>query len=317
MTGPPRRARVRAPAKINLGLKVLSRRPDGFHELRTVFQTISLGDILDFEFTAGRRTLIESTPAIPDNLIVRAAEALFDKMRRGGALKVHLTKKVPMGGGLGGGSSDAAAVLLALPVLAGCRLPLESLLEIAAGLGSDVPFFLLGGAAVALGRGTELYPLPDTPPRRLLLVTPDVQVSTPEAYRALRRGLTSAGNINYINRFQAFAWEVGGRQARRGRPPVFENDFESVVFDLYPRLKSIKRELLKMGATSAMLSGSGSALFGLFESRAGMEASRDRLGRNLAVPARTVSRSQFRSLWWRSLAPHMDGREWPPRSRYA
>ena len=127
-------ARVRALAKINLGLKILDKRPDGFHELRTVFQTISLGDVLDLEFAPARRTVIEATPDIPDNLVVRAAQCAFDAMRKTGRLKVRLTKKIPMGAGLGGGSSDAAAILLALPVLAGRRLSVETLLQLGAAL---------------------------------------------------------------------------------------------------------------------------------------------------------------------------------------
>jgi 4-diphosphocytidyl-2-C-methyl-D-erythritol kinase len=312
-----RRARVRALAKVNLGLKVLDKRPDGFHELRTVFQTISLGDALELEFTPSRRTTIEAVPEIPDNLVVRAAHAAFDAMRKTGRLTLRLTKKIPMGGGLGGGSSDAAAVLLALPVLAGCRLPVETLLSLGAELGSDVPFFLFGGAAVALGRGTELYPLPDAPARAGLLVTPGVHVATPEAYKALRRGLTSGDNLNYINSFQAFVWDTGGGQSKSGNRPVFENDFESVVFDLYPRLKSIKRELLRLGATSATMSGSGSALFGFFDSRLKLEAARVRFGAESAVAIRTVSRSQYQRMWWRSLAPHVSEKLWPPPSRYA
>ncbi len=311
-----RRARVRALAKVNLGLKVLHKRPDGFHELRTVFQTISLGDTLELEYTPGGRPRIEATPEIPNNLVVRAAEAVFEALRLRGHLKAALTKRVPMGGGLGGGSSDAAAVLLALPVLAGKVLPVSRLLEIGAGLGSDVPFFLLGGTAAALGRGTELYPLPDGRRQHGLLVAPGVHVSTPEAYKALGRGLTSGASSNIINSFQAFVWDLGGLQNCPQKPPVFENDFESVVFDLYPRLKSIKRTLLKQGASYAMMSGSGSALFGVFESRDAVQAARAKWG-EAALAVHTVSRSQYQALWWRSLAPHMDGKVWPPRSRYA
>lgn len=316
MSGTPRRARVTALAKINLGLKVLNKRPDGYHELRTVFQTISLGDALELEFTPARRTVIEATPEIPDNLVVRAAQAAFDAIRKTGRLTVRLTKRIPMGAGLGGGSSDAAAVLLALPVLAGRNLSVETLIEAAASVGSDVPFFLFGGTAVALGRGTELYPLPDAPVQHLVLLTPGVRVSTPEAYQALGRGLTLDRKINYINSFQAFVWDAGARRVPVGRPPVFENDFESVVFDLHPRLKSLKRDLLRLGATSAMMSGSGSALFGIFDNRASAEAARKLLGSGMATLVRTVSRSQYKGMWRRSLAPHVAGYTWPPQSQY-
>src|SRR5262249_29246048 len=141
--GLPRRARVRALAKINLDLRVLARRPDGYHELRTIFQTISLADTLDIAFTPARRTSIELDDAqqIPDNLVVRAARGALDVMRVAGRVEMALRKRIPMGAGLGGGSSDAAAVLLALPALAGRSLTLSTLHELAQQLGSDVPFF--------------------------------------------------------------------------------------------------------------------------------------------------------------------------------
>ena len=158
-----RSARVRALAKINLDLRVLGKRPDGFHELRTIFQTISLADTLDISFTPARRTSIALDDAlqIADNLVVRAARLALDAMRATGRIEMRLTKRIPMGAGLGGGSSDAAAVLLALPVLAGRAITLPKLSDIGQQLGSDVPFFLLGGTAVGIGRGSELFPLPD------------------------------------------------------------------------------------------------------------------------------------------------------------
>ena len=145
----PRRARVRALAKINLDLRVLGKRPDGYHELRTIFQTISLADTIEIAFTPARRTAVELACdlAIPDNLVARAAHLALDAMGATGRVEMRLTKRIPMGAGLGGGSSDAAAVLLALPVLAGRTLPIARLCDLAQQLGSDVPFFLLGGAA--------------------------------------------------------------------------------------------------------------------------------------------------------------------------
>src|SRR5580658_8400378 len=155
-----RSVKLRSLAKINLDLRILHKRDDGFHELRTVFQTISLADTIEIEYEKSRHTelTIEGSVDIPDNLILRAAGAYLDAARLSARIHFRLTKKIPMGGGLGGGSSNAAAVLLALPVLAGKRVDIE---QIAAGLGSDVPFFLHGGTMLALGRGEELYPLPD------------------------------------------------------------------------------------------------------------------------------------------------------------
>src|SRR5271166_6237448 len=152
-----RTARLRAFAKLNLGLRVLYRRPDGYHEIRTVFQTISLADRLDISFTRTKttRVIIEGTPEIPDNLVGRAAQLVLEDLSIHGDVSLNLRKKIPMGAGLGGGSSDAAAVLLALPVLAGKTLSDDRLHSIARQLGSDVPFFLHGGTALGIGRGEE------------------------------------------------------------------------------------------------------------------------------------------------------------------
>src|SRR5579864_7807607 len=180
-----RRARLLAFAKINLDLRVLYRRPDNFHELRTIFQTISLADRIEIAFTPSRRTAITVTGKveIPDNLVARAARLCLDATCATGEVHFALEKRVPMGAGLGGGSSNAAAVLLALPAIAGRALEMSVLIRLAEELGSDVPFFLLGGTAVGLGRGTELYPLPDHPSLPALLITPGIHVPTPQAYR--------------------------------------------------------------------------------------------------------------------------------------
>ena len=320
MGSQPRRVRVPAVAKLNLGLKVLGRRPDGFHELRTIFQTISLADTLDIEFLPSRRIdiALESKMDVPagDNLAVRAARLAMETLGFGGRLGIRLRKRIPVGGGLGGGSSDAAAVLLALPVLAGREAAPGQLIAMAAALGSDVPFFLLGGTAVAAGRGTELYPLPDLPPRRGVVVIPAVRVATAEAYRALRRKLTSDDPSCIVNTFQAAVWELSAGLSAGG-PSGLENDFEEVVFGQHPQLESIQRKLRNLGADPAMLTGSGAALFGMFRERKGLEDALACFPRQQAIPVSTVSRRRFRSLWQRSLAPHLAAGSWPPRSRYA
>ena len=188
-----RSARLRAYAKLNLGLRVLYKRPDGYHELRTVFQTISLADILNVSFsrTSKTRIEIEGTPEIPDNLVEQAARLALEAMQIHGDVRLKLKKNIPSGAGLGGGSSDAAAVLLALPVLAGKTIPDERLITIASQLGSDVPFFLYGGTALGLGRGEELYPLPSHRVPHALLIAPHVHSSTSEAYRDLSARLTT------------------------------------------------------------------------------------------------------------------------------
>jgi 4-diphosphocytidyl-2-C-methyl-D-erythritol kinase len=230
--GDARRARVKAFAKLNLDLRVLHRREDGFHEIRTVFQTVSLADSLSLAVTPSRRTSISlSGPEIPDNLVARASRAVLDELKATALVEIALDKRIPMGAGLGGGSSDAAAVLLALPALLGRPVPSHRLLALARTLGSDVPFFLLGGSAVGLGRGTELYPLPDQPARQGLIVAPGLHVSTPDAYRALARPMSGCGaeaELNTIERFQSGVWDPCARSAG--------NDFESVVFKQFPSL---------------------------------------------------------------------------------
>jgi 4-diphosphocytidyl-2-C-methyl-D-erythritol kinase len=307
----PRSARVRALAKVNLDLRVLGKRPDGYHELRTIFQTISLADTLDIAFTPARRTSIDLACEldIADNLVARAARLSLDAMRKTGRVEMRLAKWIPMGAGLGGGSSDAAAVLLALPALAGKALDIARLMEIAQQLGSDVGFFLTGGAAVGIGRGTELFPLPDGPPQHGVIVAPGIHVSTTEAYRRLSPRLTTESLQNKIFSFQSQVWD-------RGRAPAV-NDFESVVFEEHRRLAVLKRRLLREGAGAAMMTGSGSAVFGMFSTREQAARALKSLGEQRSFRFSLVSRARYRSMWWRALEEHISGRIWPPRSRYA
>lgn len=308
----PRQARVRALAKINLDLRVLAKRADGYHELRTIFQTVSLSDTLEIGFTPARTTSIElqDSADIPDNLVVRAARLLMDSMRTTGRIAMRLEKRIPMGAGLGGGSSDAAAVLLALPVLAGKQLPLPTLCSIGQQLGSDVPFFLFGGTAVGIGRGTELFPMPDAPARPGVIVAPDIHVSTAGAYRALGARLTTESQENKIFSFQSHTWDVVDGAAA--------NDFEAVVLERESRLARLKQRLIRAGASPAMMTGSGSALFGLFRDRSQAARALERLGDVKAFPISLVPRPRYRSLWRRALGAHIvsDNSIWPPRSRY-
>jgi len=224
-----------------------------------------------------------------------------------------------MGGGLGGGSSNAAAVLLALPALAGKRIGVERLLELGAALGSDVPFFLLGGTAVGLGRGVELYPLPDGPALPALLVTPGAHVSTAEAYRALNRDPANSLPMPEVNQFQALAWSWEENLPAIVKTPI--NHFETVVFRQHPHLKSILGRLRKLGARAAAMSGSGSSIWGIFDSREGRDRAAVSIGQefgNESVHAVSLlSRRRYRAVWWRQLAEHIDRRVWPPQSRYA
>jgi 4-diphosphocytidyl-2-C-methyl-D-erythritol kinase len=312
MKGTVSKARVRAYAKLNLGLRVLYRRPDGFHEIRTVFQTISLADRLDISFTPARTTRIEieGTPEIPDNLIERAAHLVLECLSIHGSVSFHLNKQIPAGAGLGGGSSDAAAVLLTLPVLAGKALPADKLFMLATQLGSDVPFFLHGGAALGLGRGEELYPLPDLPAARGLLVVPEIHSSTAEAYRDLSPRLTSIPLQNKLRSFQQEIWRRGGD----GRIAADDNDFEEVVFARHPELKQIKARLLSLGAKPAAMTGSGSAIFGIFARAGQLDRARKLFPDRAVFPISFLSRAQYRSAWRRALKLHVEGTLWPPRS---
>jgi 4-diphosphocytidyl-2-C-methyl-D-erythritol kinase len=319
MSAVPRRARVQALAKINLSLKVLGKRLDGYHELRTIFQTISLADGLEIEFEPGPRREIElvSNVDIPDNLAVRAARALMEKARVRGRVRLVLEKRIPAGAGLGGGSSDAAAVLLALPALAGFPAPLGELTGLAAALGSDVPFFLHGGTALGLGRGTELYPLPEAPAMGGLVVAPEVRIATKDAYQALGRKLTTKPRSPMIDKFQALSWLLDRGLSAETWSALGENDFEEFAFRHYPELAAVRRTLMKAGAMPVMLSGSGSALFGIFAEPQLRERWRGRFPNAVAEPFRFVSRARYRRLWWQSLREHIEGETWPPRSRYA
>ncbi|HYP09025.1 MAG TPA: 4-(cytidine 5'-diphospho)-2-C-methyl-D-erythritol kinase [Bryobacteraceae bacterium] len=286
-----RRARVKAFAKLNLCLEVLGRRSDGFHELRTVFQTISLADTIEAEFTPSRRTdaVLESDLDIPDNLVLRAARAVLDATNAKGIARFRLVKRIPMGGGMGGGSSDAAAVLLALPALTGKPLKWNQLLDIAARLGSDVPFFLIGGTALGLGRGTELYPIAEAKAAHVLVVAPGIHVSTPEAYNALGRPLLSEAPPR-SNVAQQLAMNLSdGVDWHR----FAVNDFEPAVFQRHPELKRIKAKLARLGAKPALMSGSGSSVFGIFSSVSDLRTAASAFKEHTVYPVSFLSRSRY------------------------
>lgn len=309
-----RKARVRAYAKVNLSLKVLHKRQDGFHEIRTVFHTIGLHDKLAIEFEPGRRLAIELDDplAIPNNLVERAAALFCEANSVRGRLRLSLRKRIPMGAGMGGGSSNAAAVLLALPALTGRTASLAGLTALAAQLGSDVPYFLFGGAALGLGRGEELYPLPPLPAAPVLVLAPPLHVSTPAAYQALQRGpLTSPDLLSKLNIFQSFVWETSAS--------LMENDFEAAVFQLHPELGRWRRKLERLGAHAARLSGSGAALFGVFPDRAKLQGALPQFESDPLKVFSTalLSRARFRAAWRHDLREHAVKGTWPPQSLYA
>jgi 4-diphosphocytidyl-2-C-methyl-D-erythritol kinase len=291
--------RLPAFAKINLRLDILGRRPDGYHELRTIFQTISLHDTLSLERTAERGIFLETNdPAIPsgrENLVWRALDALRHELGLRWGVRAGLTKRIPVARGLGGGSSDAAAALIGLLRLSGEKLPLERLIKMASSLGADVPFFLFGGRAVGVNRGDEIYPLPDAPRQSVVVVSPsDIAVSTRDAYRWLSLRLTKHNPAHKLWCFCALCW---------GPLSGVSNDFESAVFSRHPRLGKIRRALLQRGAAEAALAGSGSAVFGLFRNPA--QARRSALGfpKDRVFVVETLTRDDYcRALHWRATA---------------
>jgi 4-diphosphocytidyl-2-C-methyl-D-erythritol kinase len=287
--------RIPAYAKVNLRLDVLGRRTDGYHELRTIFQAISLHDTLTLETTRvpgidlriSGNSQLASEPG-KDNLVYRALERLSGELGIRGGVRAVLTKRIPVGRGLGGGSSDAAAALLGLLRLAGKWIEPACLLEIASALGADVPFFLYGGRALGIGRGNEIYPLPDVAPRRpLLVVSPDeIAVPTKEAYQWLSEQLTNGDGPTKLMRFCALCWSPQGG--------ALSNDFEAAVFPRYPRLAAIKRELLTQGAAEASLAGSGSAVFGVYQHPAKARRAARAFPKDQVFLCSTLSRAEYR-----------------------
>ena len=282
-------------AKINWFLRILGKRADGFHELCTLFQTVSLFD--EITFTESERLALtcnlEDIPTGEANLMIRAATLLkneFD-VRTGAAM--HLEKRIPAPGGLGGGSSNAAVTLLGLSTLWELKIGFEKLSELGARLGSDVPFFFYGGTASGGGRGTEITPLQDLEERFLLIVTPDVQVATAEAFARVRAPrLTNETSKSILKICQNEAQSFDQRQNK------VSNDFETSVFESQPEIRRVKERLLAAGAGQAILSGSGASVFAVFDKEETRQATIKALDketnwRKFAVA--TVSREEYRA----------------------
>jgi 4-diphosphocytidyl-2-C-methyl-D-erythritol kinase len=283
---------ARAPAKVNLDLRVLGIRADGFHELRTVFQTIELHDTLTFAQRPGPFTLKCQAPGVPiddSNLVWRAASALWAALGRDGAPRdtvVTIDKAIPLEAGLGGGSADAAAALVALTRLWG-KTPVTLLREIAAGIGADVAFFLSGGTALGLGRGEEIYPLVDLPPHWVVVARPPFGVSTSEAYSWYDEDRTAGLKEPREIQVLPVPWPTRAAQ--------MINDLEPPVVRRHPEIGALKTALRDAGAVASAMSGSGSAVFGLFRSRAAAAKCLRPLSRGgtRAVLTRTLTRGQY------------------------
>ncbi len=284
----------RAYAKVNLGLEVLFRRQDGYHELRTILQTVDLYDRLSFEPSDGGIELVVEHPEIPrgpDNLVVKAAQALAGEIGTQEGMRIELDKRIPPGRGLGGGSADAAMTLVALNELWGSGVSNRTLYRLAAKIGMDVPFFLSGGTALGIGRGEEVYPLEMQLDRPIVLILPDFAISTAEAYHNLiLTKRESSLKLRY------FVLSLGGRDELLD----LANDLESATNEYSPAIQEYKEILLGLGAATSSMSGSGSAVFGIFNDEAlARSAARGLAARGIrAIATRTLTRQDY---WERRL----------------
>jgi 4-diphosphocytidyl-2-C-methyl-D-erythritol kinase len=349
------RVTVRSFAKINLGLCIGAVRPDGFHELRTVYQTIGLHDVVRVEVVRGTGIEIRcADPRVPcdqSNTCYRIVERAMGAVKAKGRVVVEIEKRLPVQGGLGGASANAVATLLGLERAVKKQLPQPEKLRIAAEVGSDLPLFLVGGTVLGSGRGEEVYPLPDLPGVPIVIATPEIGISTPKAFadwdamqaeKSAERGspespggnagrytskeaakLTASYSSVRMSEFgrTVCAWLSGVSQGRRltksisgvpardrGRAEILlldlvrtgiENDFEKVVFPQNPELRDVKRVFERAGAYYASLSGSGSAMYGLFRSSVAARVAVSRLARSGL--AALVTRSLGRSEYWRKI----------------
>ncbi|MGA2904658.1 MAG: 4-(cytidine 5'-diphospho)-2-C-methyl-D-erythritol kinase [Candidatus Korobacteraceae bacterium] len=345
-------------AKINLGLKIGPARPDGFHELRTVYQTLALRDTVRVEVQPGSgieircsnprvpcddsntchkiaervlRALVSSNTELPQGLKPGSIDQFYGAPKGAplqGRIVIEIEKRLPVQGGLGAASSNAVAAMLGLERALGVQLGPAKKLRIAAEVGSDLPLFLIGGTVLGIGRGEEVHPLPDLPTLHLVVVTPQIGVSTPKAFAwwdelvARETQLTGADAAGTMNQFSqsGFAWLSGGLYPQAGpasgvpagggdraETPLLdlvragiENDFEQVVFPEYPDLREVKELLQRAGAQYASLSGSGSTLYGLFASAEEAQAAATRVSAAgyAAVATTTLTREEY----WKAVA---------------
>lgn len=298
-----RALRLKSFAKVNLGLEVLGLRDDGYHELRTLFQAIDLHD--DVVLRPRRRGVVVRCdhPLVPTdgtNLAARAAEALRAFGRVRGGVEIEIRKRIPVGGGLGGGSSNAAAVLLGLDRLWKLGLGPDGLHPLARRLGADVPYFLLGGTALGLSRGDEVYPLRRQVRAHVVVVDPGVHVSTARVFARVDARLTPRLNSNSI--FYFVSRELEGAGAFR----LLVNDLEEAALEEAPVLREqvgrIRAVLLEGGASLAALSGSGASYFGLFGGARPAQRARAALAERgfRAIATRTLTLDQYRGAWGRA-----------------
>ncbi len=331
---------IRSFAKINLGLKIGPPRRDGFHELRTIYQTIALHDVVRVEVEAGERIEIRcDDPRVPcdaTNTCYKIAERALKTVGRSGKVIITIEKQLPVQGGMGAASSNAVAAMFGLERALGISLTEQDKHRIAAEVGSDLNLFLIGGTVLGVDRGQEVHALQDLPELPLVVVTPAVGVSTPKAFAqwdaliaaesSPNGALTTpaaTGTIKKLDQaeypwlsdsYRSQAWSADGPASGvpalggdRAETPLLdlvrtgiENDFERVVFPEYPELCEVKSILQREGARFASLSGSGSTLYGLFDSASEAEAAAERMraAGHVAVATRTVTRAEY----WKAVA---------------
>lgn len=251
---------VRIPAKINLWLEVIGKREDGYHELSSLMLPIGIFDEVKVELNQGDRITLdcdkEEVPVDETNLAWKAASAYLQECRWECGLHISIKKQIPIAAGLGGGSADAAAVLLAMNHLRSNRMSMDRLVDIATGLGADVPFFLNHIPAHALGVGEKLSPVRGVPDYPLVLIKPPLNVSTGWVYRSLK--LTRGECGIKLRTFLASPWRLA---------EIMENDLESVTLTAFPEIGKIKEWLLRHGAAGALMSGSGPTVYGIFPNK--------------------------------------------------
>ena len=326
-------------AKINLGLKIGPRRPDGFHELVTVYQTLALHDVIRVKVVPGSGIEIRCddsrVPLDRTNTCYKIAGRMLNAAEATGKVVIEIEKYLPVQGGMGAASSNAVATMLGLQRALGIQLPQKDKLRMAADVGSDLPLFLIGGTVLGLGRGEEVSALPDLPALHLVVVTPAVGVSTPRAFAqwddlvAKPPALTGSGRTGTINEFsqRVFAWlnkgfpqaDSAATSAEAGSAsgvPAgggdraetllldlvrtgIENDFERVVFPEYPELREVKQLLQREGAQFASLSGSGSTLYGVFATEEEAGAATERM--RAAGHSAIATTSLTREEYWKAM----------------
>ena len=314
---------VRSFAKINIGLRIGRLREDGFHELRTIYQTLAIHDVIKVDVTRGLGIeVLCRNPQVPtdeSNTCWRVTERVLKALKVRSKVRIVIEKNLPVQGGMGGASSNAVATMLALEKALKLRLAPEERARIAAEVGSDLPLFLIGGTVLGTGRGEQVYAVEDLPELHCVTATPQVGVSTPGAFAEWDRKLTHSDGSDRINKFSlaVYEWLSGSRFSPTGVPDKgwdraeallldlvragIENDFESVVFPKYPEIREVKRVLERSGASYSSLSGSGSTVYGLFAARqSAAQAAQSLIQAGIPATATvTLSRTQY----WKELFP--------------